>query len=545
MRLTSLPSLCLSLSLPLLLGQAGAVASSVKVEARQDPGGQQIAIASYINPRGDPAAWDRLLSYDVGKVSILVANILNGPDYIADGAWKAVINKAASQGRTIVGYVRTGYLGVSKQRFTTRLGSSQLAEWVSQIEQDVDKWYELYGSSLGGIFFDEGWPECGPNSIYVNTYAHINNYVKRKYPGAFTVLNPGSPIAKCYEPTMDALLTFESNYGNYSTKFVPNDWVPSDPRKIWHIVYRVPEDKIGEVAELARQRHAGLIQITDADNPNPYDKLPKESYMNAVMAAVPGGKPNVSEPAAFEGEYVPGLPLGAEIDYADYSSVKLRWSYADKALGYGVYMNGDLVLELPASLLNGTVGGIPSGTKDISFEVRARMPAGSTGGSPRVLTASTLELPANEALRDVRTKTNTDGTVTYSVDVLVPFAFVRLFLTDDNQFTTTRNGWPILYKKEYLHSKNDAVAVANYMFEGNDFYTGIYNYTGSWNRLSTTNAPWSWGNISTANQTIRGYTYSWTFKIQGYTADWQYQFQGQGYAPTENLCARPSSPATN
>ena len=48
--------------------------------------GQQIAIASYINPSGDPAAWLRLLSYDSNKVSVLVANILNGPDYVVDNA---------------------------------------------------------------------------------------------------------------------------------------------------------------------------------------------------------------------------------------------------------------------------------------------------------------------------------------------------------------------------------------------------------------------------------------------------------------------------
>lgn len=93
--------------------------------------GQQIAIASYINPLGDPAAWARLLEYDTGKVSVLVANVLNGPDYIIDPAWKSVIDKAAASGKKILGYVRTGYLGVSQQKFTTRLGSNNLADWTS------------------------------------------------------------------------------------------------------------------------------------------------------------------------------------------------------------------------------------------------------------------------------------------------------------------------------------------------------------------------------------------------------------------------------
>lgn len=538
MRLTPLASLHASLSLPLLLGQAAAAPSTLL--ARQDPGssaptGQQIAVASYINPTADAAAWDRLLSYDDGKISVLVANVLNGPDYLPNDAWKSIINRAAGKGRKIIGYVRTGYLGVSSQTYTTRLGSSNLADWVSQIEQDVDKWFELYGTNVSGIFFDEGWPRCGPDNIYANTYAHINRYTKLKYPGSFTVLNPGSYIDQCYEDTMDALLTFEDSYEAYQTKYDANKWVAKDPRKIWHIIYRVPEDKIASVAAQARDRHAGLLQITDKDKPNPYEKLPSDSYMRAVMAAVPGGEPAVAEPAELDGSYVAGLPADAAVSFADYSSVKLQWSAVPQALGYAVYKNGAAVLELPPSLTRATVGGLRPGSKDLSFEVRARLASGD-GGTSKLLSASTLELPANRILRNPRNKANGDGTVTYSIDALVPFAYMRLFLTDDNIFTTPHNGWPIQYTAQSLGTKFDKIAVASYMFDGNDFLTTVYKYTGDWNRRSTANAPWSWNNITTAKQTLSGYTYSWTFKIDGYTPDWQYQFHGEGYAPTENVC---------
>jgi len=43
---------------------------------------------------------------------------------------------------------------------------------------------------IGGIFFDEGWNECGENNKYAEVYRFINDNTKRKYPGAFTVLNP-------------------------------------------------------------------------------------------------------------------------------------------------------------------------------------------------------------------------------------------------------------------------------------------------------------------------------------------------------------------
>lgn len=91
------------------------VSSAEPIDVLLSDQGQQIAIALYINPLGDPATQQRLLVYDSQKVSVLVANVLNGPDYIVDRSWKVVIDQAIAQGKTILGYMRTGYLGVSQQ----------------------------------------------------------------------------------------------------------------------------------------------------------------------------------------------------------------------------------------------------------------------------------------------------------------------------------------------------------------------------------------------------------------------------------------------
>lgn len=40
--------------------------------------------------------------------------------------------------------------------------------------------YTLY-PNLGGIFFDEGWPECRVNNQYVDLYKYINDCTKRAY----------------------------------------------------------------------------------------------------------------------------------------------------------------------------------------------------------------------------------------------------------------------------------------------------------------------------------------------------------------------------
>jgi hypothetical protein len=243
--------------------------------------GQQLAVASYTHP-GESAAWQRLISPDSGKLSVLVANVLNGPDYVVDTAWDTVIRQAANSGKTVIGYVRTGYFGQAKD-FKPRLGSGDLADWTSQIMGDVDKWFELYPEGIGGIFFDEGWPYCGPNNIYSDLYAFINAYTKRKYPGAYTVLNPGSSIEQCFENTMDTWLTFESNYGNYTEAFTPNPWTPKDDRKIWHIIYDVPQDKIAEIAALSRSRHVGYLEVTPDKGANTCGTIPPFMHVGQTL----------------------------------------------------------------------------------------------------------------------------------------------------------------------------------------------------------------------------------------------------------------------
>jgi spherulation-specific family 4 protein len=501
--------------------------------------GQQIAIASYINPLGDPAAWARLLEYDTGKVSVLVANVLNGPDYIVDPAWKSVIDKAASSGKKILGYVRTGYLGVSQQKFTTRLGSNDLIDWICQIEQDVDKWYELYGSSIGGIFFDEGWPECGIEgdkntaNRYVTMYRHVNNYTKRKYPGAFTVLNPGSPIASCYEDSMDALMTFENSYQAYQDRYVPNDWTPKDPRKIWHIIYRVPQDKIKEVAALAKSRHAGLIEITDDDNPNPYDNLPNDAYMKTLMATVPGGKPHVAEPPQFYGNYISYPVEDLRVIASDYSSVTLNWRSVSLNNGHGVWLDGKMVLELPPMIDRATIGMLDPGSSNLQFEIRPRM-LGVEASTPTFITASTKSLPSSGTISKLTRKKNGDELI-MTADVLVPYAFVRLFLSSKGSaFLEDGKGWPLVFQSQ--SGTKGGIGVYDYLVEGNDFYSALYSYTGSWDRSSTANAEWSWNPQPQAvRQTQSGYTYTWVIRWAEADGKNDFAVQGQGYAPLTNV----------
>lgn len=59
---------------------------------------EQIALASYVNPLADPVAWDRMIAYPSNKVSVLVANVLNGPDTTVNEDWAKVIDRAHASG---------------------------------------------------------------------------------------------------------------------------------------------------------------------------------------------------------------------------------------------------------------------------------------------------------------------------------------------------------------------------------------------------------------------------------------------------------------
>jgi hypothetical protein len=223
-----------------LVVSAFIVGTADHVHAAVSP--QQIAVPSYIHPGADPGAWNRLIGAPSEKAGITVANVLNGPDFRRKPIWTDVMARAHGSGKRVLGYVDTGYLGLTGQK--TRLGSSDPADWIAQAEQDINVWYALYGESLDGIFFDQGYNTCGPNNDFASWYDHLNQFEKRHHPGALTVLNPGAVVPQCYEDTADILLMYESDYAGYrgqnpigDLNFHAPDWTPRDPHKIWHIIY--------------------------------------------------------------------------------------------------------------------------------------------------------------------------------------------------------------------------------------------------------------------------------------------------------------------
>jgi len=193
---------------------------------------------------------------------------------------------------------------------------------------------------------------------------------------------------------------------------------------------------------------------------------------------------------------------------------------------------------MPASLTRGTVGMLKPGTSGISFEVKTILSSGG-GGASKLLNANMRSLPAGSSITSVSYRTDGDMVI-YTADVLVPYAFVRLFIGGPHKAVGADAGWPIDAGMSIPKLLEDALPHAqyklvNYLVEGNDFYSGFYEYTGAYVE-GVGNADWTWAPHGTAPQSQSGYTYTWNVPLGGTDAlPDEYAIQGQGYAPIQNV----------
>lgn len=354
---------------------------------------QQIAVPSYVHPGADPQAWDAMIGADPGTVGVLVANPLNGPDYQPMTSWGAVMQRAHNAGIRVLGYVSTGYLGVTTPGLTNRLGSTATEDWLSQIQRDVTAWYDFYGSAVDGIFFDEMHNRCGPGTSneWADIYRMLNDWLKREHPGAFTVGNPGTGPAPCYEDAFDVLLTFEGSYGAYSGNpptgepaYTPMSWTPSDPRKIWHLVYNAPNRQAMESAvKLSKERGAGWTYVTDDVLANPWDSIPMAYWDNEQDATAPGGSP---------GTVPPSVPNNLSASMVDARSVTVAWPVSTgvsaQPTGYDVYRDGVWIGAAGATDPSFTDRSVSSSTT-YGYQVAARDRAANVSALSAVLQVTT------------------------------------------------------------------------------------------------------------------------------------------------------------
>ena len=184
---------------------------------------QHQAVPAYFHPEYDVGEWACLADM---RVALVVANVADGPGIVREKPWAFALHDVRDSGAHVVGYVDTGYLGLTG--LTTRLGSTFIDGWIEQILHDIESWYRMYGDVLTGIFFDQvAESPDGPSIVPV--LRRLRQRVQEWGPGAVTVLNAGAAV-----PITRRVLSPSRSFArpwNRSSRPLATSRLPS---KSWH-----------------------------------------------------------------------------------------------------------------------------------------------------------------------------------------------------------------------------------------------------------------------------------------------------------------------
>ena len=545
----------------LLTASLGVWASTAPAQAAASGTGQQLAIPAYIYPSGTGLTDWQDVAAGGSNVGFAIANVANGPSGAVDANWTTALGDAHAAGVKVLGYVDTGYFGTADGRLT-RLGGAGIGDWLDQAESDVNQWYKLYGSDIGGIFFDDALNTCGTGNEYANLYAELSQYVKATHPGAFTVINPGIDVPSCYANSADVILRFEGSYSSYQS-FTPSSWESGyDPRKFMDIVYSTPSASLSTAVSLSKTDGAGYVFFTDAGLPNPYDVLP--SYWSTELTDLPAtstGTPST-----------PATPTASGISG---TGATLKWTSSSSVAGYDVYENGTYLGNAP--YVSGTstyaVTGLkPSTTysftvkaRDLAGDVSAASSAASVTTSAKAASAPTVPsaLAANTTLANSTglswtASTSSDSTVAYynvyeggSLILTVPAADTSVQFDGLSPNTAYSFTVAAVDATGGTSSQSGAVAVttlnptsaisgpSSTLTSGNATYTATFNYEYSFNDVCIdSDASSATGyQVTSSDGTVVGCDYliesDVLYKYAGTGTDWTWSSTGD--TPTQSV----------
>jgi hypothetical protein len=234
------------------------------------PGQVRLGAPSYQDPGS--AQWAGWAAPGAQAVGIMIVNLNNGDDETYYASVDQSIRATRKKGIFVLGYTYTGY-GARDPKI---------------VQRKIDAVYRNY--LVDGIFLDEVPTDCNASNPYFSTqflyYQRLTNHVREKAGARLTVLNPGtySP-GDCWMGITNILMNWEDQgLETYRTSYVDYPWVHKyPPDRFWHIVYGMGADQVPEALELAKQRNAGWVYLTNEIS-NSYASPPK--YWAAETAAV-------------------------------------------------------------------------------------------------------------------------------------------------------------------------------------------------------------------------------------------------------------------
>jgi hypothetical protein len=236
------------------------------LEARDVPAGLGILVPAYFDPTSGAAAWAQLTAAARQVPVMAIMNPDNGPGAHADRSYAAAVDQLRAAGGEVIGYVHTNN------------GRRPLDQVMTEIK-DYRRWYHL-----DGIFIDEVTSAARKQDLAY--YRQLDHFVHHLRHSWTVVDNPGDNTAASYVNVADELVLFE-NGGGYDT-YAPPPWQGSFPAsRFANLAIDVPSVAAMQAdVRLAAARHTGWVYVTDANLPNPYDRLP--SYWTDLVAAVAG-----------------------------------------------------------------------------------------------------------------------------------------------------------------------------------------------------------------------------------------------------------------
>jgi serine/threonine protein kinase len=211
------------------------------------------------------AQWDRILAPPVSLGMVVIMNPDSGPGKSADPNFAKVLERARRSGVTTIGYVSTKYGGRP----------------LDQVKADIDRWVRFY-PGIAGIFLDEQ-ASAEDEVLY---YLALYEYIHKNQSLALVIGNPGAICAEEYvaRPAVDVACLAEviKDFDSYR----PPGWAAHYPQERFAALLC----KTATAAEMSRSmaqmrdKRIGYCFITDADEPNPWGRLP--SYWEAEVEAV-------------------------------------------------------------------------------------------------------------------------------------------------------------------------------------------------------------------------------------------------------------------
>jgi hypothetical protein len=197
---------------------------------------------------------------------VAIVNPNNGPSTSINSNYTSAINALRNAGGRVIGYVYSSYT----------------ARPLTEVKADIDRYLAFY--TIDGFFVDEMTNDT--DAAHLAYYEELHQYIKAKRSSYLLVGNPGINTAASYllRPTVDALVTFESNTGYPA--YVPDPWTQAQPATAFgHLCYDVATpDLMTNYVQLAVARNVGYIYVTGDRGSNPWDTLP--SYWFAEVGLV-------------------------------------------------------------------------------------------------------------------------------------------------------------------------------------------------------------------------------------------------------------------